>query len=128
MLTLLAQLNRLHTCSSIMAEHLDPNDLVTIEELGISNMGEMASSSRVTRSLGARGFSHDLSYDASSTRRASLEIVQAVLPNGKNGRINNATKYHGRLATTLSAALPLNSFNFFWIAGAMTFSSVISGE
>ena len=40
MLTLLAQLNRLHTCSSIMAEHLDPNDLVTIEELGISNMWE----------------------------------------------------------------------------------------
>ncbi len=41
MLTLLAQLNRLHTCgSSIMAEKLDPKELVTIEELAISNMWE----------------------------------------------------------------------------------------
>ncbi len=71
---------------------------------------------------------HVHAFEDAGTERASLEIVQAVLPNGKNGRINNATKYHGRLATTLSATLPLNSFNFFWIAGAMTFSSVISGE
>ena len=42
MLTPLAQLNRLHTCSSIMAEPLDPNDLVTLEELAISNMWETA--------------------------------------------------------------------------------------
>ncbi len=40
MLTPLEQLNCLHTCSSIMAEHLDPTDLLTIEELGISNMWE----------------------------------------------------------------------------------------
>ncbi len=35
MLTLLAQLNRLHTCSSIMAESLGPNERVTLEELAI---------------------------------------------------------------------------------------------
>ncbi len=40
MLTPLAQLNRLHTCGSIMAEKLDPNDLVTLEELASSNMWE----------------------------------------------------------------------------------------
>ncbi len=40
MLTPLAQLNRLHTCGSIMAEQLDPKDLVTLEELAISNMWE----------------------------------------------------------------------------------------
>ncbi len=40
MLTLLAQLNRLHTCSSIMAEKLDPNDLVTLEALALSTMWE----------------------------------------------------------------------------------------
>ncbi len=40
MLTLLAQLNLLHTCGSIMAEKLDPKELVTIEELAISNMWE----------------------------------------------------------------------------------------
>ncbi len=40
MLTPLAQLNRLHTCSSIMAEPLDPNDLATLEELALSNMWE----------------------------------------------------------------------------------------
>jgi len=40
-LTLLAQLNRLHTCgSSIMAEQLDPKDLVTLEELALSTMWE----------------------------------------------------------------------------------------
>ncbi len=42
MLTLMAQLNRFHTCSSIMAEHLDPNDLVTLEELALTNMWETA--------------------------------------------------------------------------------------
>ncbi len=40
MLTLLAQLNLLHNCGSIMAEKLDPKELVTIEELAISNMWE----------------------------------------------------------------------------------------
>ena len=40
MLTPLAQLNRLHTCGSIMAEKLDPKELVTIEELAISTMWE----------------------------------------------------------------------------------------
>ncbi len=40
MLTLLAQLNLLHICGSIMAEKLDPKDLVTLEELAISNMWE----------------------------------------------------------------------------------------
>ncbi len=40
MLTPLAQLNRLHTCGSIMAESLDPTDLVTLEELALSNMWE----------------------------------------------------------------------------------------
>ncbi len=40
MLTPLGQLNRLHTCSSIMAESLDPTDLVTLEELALSNMWE----------------------------------------------------------------------------------------
>ena len=40
MLTLLAQLNRLHTCGSNMAEQLDTNDLVTLDELAISNMWE----------------------------------------------------------------------------------------
>ena len=42
MLTLLAQLNRLHTCSSILAEPLDPNALVTLEELAIANMWEIS--------------------------------------------------------------------------------------
>ena len=42
MLTLLAQLNLLHICGSIMAEKLDPKDLVTLEELAISTMGEIA--------------------------------------------------------------------------------------
>ena len=42
MLTLLAQLNLLHTCGSIMAEPLDPKDLVTMEELAISSMWEIA--------------------------------------------------------------------------------------
>ncbi len=42
MLTPLAQLNRLHTCSSIMAESLDPNHLVIVEDLDISTMGEIA--------------------------------------------------------------------------------------
>ncbi|MEE9204254.1 MAG: hypothetical protein V3U08_04485, partial [Nitrospirales bacterium] len=41
MLTPLAQLNCLH-CSSIMAEQLDPNDLVTLDELALSSMWEMA--------------------------------------------------------------------------------------
>ncbi len=40
MLTLLAQLNRLHTCGSIMAEKLDPKEIVTLEELAISTMWE----------------------------------------------------------------------------------------
>ncbi len=40
MLTPLAQLSRLHTCGSIMAEKLDPNDLVTLDELATSNMCE----------------------------------------------------------------------------------------
>ncbi len=40
MLTPLAQLNRLHTCSSIMSESLDPNHLVTVEDLAISTMWE----------------------------------------------------------------------------------------
>ncbi len=40
MLTPLAQLNRLHTCSSIMAESLDHNHLVTVEDLAISTMWE----------------------------------------------------------------------------------------
>ncbi len=40
MLTLLAQLNRLHTCGSIMAEKLDPNDLVSVDELALSTMWE----------------------------------------------------------------------------------------
>ena len=40
MLTPLAQLNRLHTCGSIMAEKLDPTELVTLEELAISTMWE----------------------------------------------------------------------------------------
>ncbi len=40
MLTLVAQLNLLHSCGSIMAEKLDPNDLVTLEELAISTMWE----------------------------------------------------------------------------------------
>ena len=40
MLTPLAQLNRLHTCGSIMAEKLDPKEIVTIDELAISNMWE----------------------------------------------------------------------------------------
>ncbi len=40
MLTLLAQLNRLHTCGSIMAEKLDPKEIVTLEELAIPNMWE----------------------------------------------------------------------------------------
>ncbi len=40
MLTLLAQLNLLHTCCIIMAEPLDPNDLVTLEDLALSNMWE----------------------------------------------------------------------------------------
>ncbi len=42
MLTLLAQLNLLHACDITMAEPLDPNDLVTLEELAISNMWENA--------------------------------------------------------------------------------------
>ncbi len=42
MLTLLAQPNRLHICGSIMAEQLDPKDLVTVEDLAISTMGEIA--------------------------------------------------------------------------------------
>ncbi len=42
MLTLLAQLNRLHTCGSTMAEKLDPNHLVTLDELAISNMWKTA--------------------------------------------------------------------------------------
>ena len=42
MLTLLAQLNLLHICGSIMAEKLDPNDLVTLDELAITNMWENA--------------------------------------------------------------------------------------
>ncbi len=42
MLTLLAQLNLLHICSSIMAEPLDPNALVTLDELATSNMWETA--------------------------------------------------------------------------------------
>jgi len=41
-LTPLAQLNRLHTCGSIMAEKLDPKDLVSLEELALSNMWETA--------------------------------------------------------------------------------------
>ncbi len=40
MLTLLAQLNLLHICGSIMAEPLDPNDLVTLDGLALSNMWE----------------------------------------------------------------------------------------
>ncbi len=40
MLTPLAQLNRLHTYGSIMAEKLDPNDLVTLDDLAISTMWE----------------------------------------------------------------------------------------
>ncbi len=36
MLTLLAQLNLLHICGSSMAEKLDPTDLVTLEDLAIS--------------------------------------------------------------------------------------------
>ena len=40
MLTPLAQLNRLHTCGSIMAEKLDPKDLVSLEELTLSTMWE----------------------------------------------------------------------------------------
>jgi len=39
-LTLLAQLNLLHICGSIMAEKLDPKDLVTLEELALSTMWE----------------------------------------------------------------------------------------
>ncbi len=35
MLTLLAQLNLLHTCGSIMGEKLDPKEVVTLEELAI---------------------------------------------------------------------------------------------
>lgn len=35
MLTLREQLNRHHTCGSIMAEQLDPNDLITLKELAI---------------------------------------------------------------------------------------------
>ncbi len=42
MLTLLAQLNRLHTCGTSLAEQLAFNDLVTLEELAISSMWEMA--------------------------------------------------------------------------------------
>ena len=42
MLTPLAQLNRLHTCGSIMAEKLDPKEIVTLDELAISNMWETA--------------------------------------------------------------------------------------
>ncbi len=42
MLTLLAQLNRLRTCGSTMAEKLDPNHLVTLDELAISNMWKTA--------------------------------------------------------------------------------------
>ena len=41
MLTLLAQSNRPHICGSIMAEKLNPTDLVTLEELAISNMWEV---------------------------------------------------------------------------------------
>ncbi len=40
MLTLLAQLNLLHTRGSIMAEKLDPNALVTLDELALSSMWE----------------------------------------------------------------------------------------
>ncbi len=40
MLTLLAQLNLLHICGSIMAEKLDPKELVTLDELALSNMWE----------------------------------------------------------------------------------------
>ncbi len=40
MLTLLAQLNLLHICGSIMAEKLDPKDLVSLEELAIGGMWE----------------------------------------------------------------------------------------
>ena len=40
MLTLLAQLNLLHTCGSIMAEQLDPKEVVTLVELALSNMWE----------------------------------------------------------------------------------------
>ncbi len=40
MLTPLAQLNRLHTCGSIMAEKLDPREIVTLKELAISTLWE----------------------------------------------------------------------------------------
>jgi len=36
--TLLAQLNLLHTRGSIMAEKVDPKDIITLEELAISTM------------------------------------------------------------------------------------------
>ncbi len=40
MLTLLAQPNRLHICGSIMAEKLDPKEIVTLEALAVSTMWE----------------------------------------------------------------------------------------
>ncbi len=40
MFTSLAQLSSLYAGGAIMAEPLDPNDLVTLEELAISNMWE----------------------------------------------------------------------------------------
>ncbi len=52
MLTLLAQPNRLHICGSIMAEKLDPKEIVTLEELAICSMRENAA----LPSVGREGF------------------------------------------------------------------------
>ena len=40
MLTPLAYLSHIHTCGSIMAEKLDPKEIVTLDELALSNMWE----------------------------------------------------------------------------------------
>ncbi len=79
MLTPLAQLNRLHTCSSIMAEHLDANDLVTIEELGISNMWE---TSALVEVLEGKRSSHAKQVDNATQelRFLLLHSRRTVLP------------------------------------------------
>ena len=41
MFTSLAQLSSLYAGGAIMAEQLNPNELITIEELAISNMWEV---------------------------------------------------------------------------------------
>ena len=74
-----AHLNRLHTCGSIMAEPLDPNALVNLEEVAISNMWE---TSALVELLERKGI---------LTKQQVLDLIQELrqrepiaVPRGRN--------------------------------------------